>query len=110
MADYDLLREIDETIDHLIENAMALESIAMESSGYELEKTLLEQTQESLLAHLLDLDQKYSKKSSSPHVDVKKIKSFSLDELDKLPSCTKLKNPKIKLGKKRLKSNILKVS
>lgn len=110
MADYDLMREIDDTIDHLIENALALESIAMESSGYELEKALLEQTQESLLAHLLDLDQKFLKKSPASYIDIKKIQSFSLDEIEKLPSCAKLKSPKIKLGKKRLKSSILKVS
>ena len=49
------LAEIDETIDQLIENAAMIEGLEADLS---LEKDLLAQTQESLLAHLFHLDQK----------------------------------------------------
>jgi hypothetical protein len=102
MTDYDLIREIDETIDHLIENACALASIAAEKTGYELEKSLLEHTQESLLAHLFDLDKQYCKQQKSAAVDVKRVKNISFDAIEQLPSLVKLKSPKVKLSKLRL--------
>lgn len=102
MTDYDLIREIDETIDHLIENASALASIAAERNGYDLEKSLLEHTQESLLAHLFDLDQQYCKKRQPAVVDVKRVHKVSLDAIETLPSLVKLKSPKVKLSKLRL--------
>ena len=109
MSSRELLLEIDETIDQLIENAIALETISKEDQDYALEKNLLEQMQESLLAHLFHLDHKVSNKKDSQPIDYKKIKDFSLEQLDCLQCKDLLKKDKVKLSKKRLKSNISKV-
>jgi len=108
MPNSELLIEIDKTIDQLIENAIALETISEEHQEYALEKTLLEQTQESLLAHLIHLDQKISNKKENHPVEHKKIKEFSLDQLECLQCKHLLKKEKLKLSQKRLKSNISK--
>ncbi|NBO24997.1 MAG: hypothetical protein EBU93_07195, partial [Chlamydiae bacterium] len=63
--------------------------------------------QESLLAHLFHLDQKLNHKHLAT-CDYKKIKEFSLDDLNSL-NCTQLLKPeKIKLSRSRLKNQSLK--
>lgn len=51
----DLREEIDETLDRLLENDAALESVRVKE-GYEREVAALERMQESLMAHLMHLD------------------------------------------------------
>ncbi len=58
MLGEDLLLEIDHTIDKLIENAEAMQGKDLSS----LESRLLENTQESLLAHMLHADEKLAEK------------------------------------------------
>ena len=62
----DLIYEIDQTIDQLIHNAKVLETIASQSC-YEEELNALEKTQESLIAHLIHMDEILKKKSSFLH-------------------------------------------
>lgn len=57
----DMLAEIDTTIDRLLENAKALKKISLKPS-YEEEMLALEKTQESLIAHLMHLDEMLKKK------------------------------------------------
>ena len=59
----DLIFEIDQTIDQLIENAKVIETIAAQSY-YEHELDALEKTQESLIAHLIHMDEILKKKNS----------------------------------------------
>jgi len=59
----DLIFEIDQTIDQLIENAKVLEIISAQSC-YEHELNALEKTQESLIAHLIHMDEILKKKNS----------------------------------------------
>jgi len=51
----ELREEIDETLDRLLENDAALESVRAKD-GYESEADALERLQESLMAHLMHLD------------------------------------------------------
>lgn len=59
----DLICEIDQTIDQLIENAKVIETIAA-NTCYEHELYALEKTQESLIAHLIHMDEILKKESS----------------------------------------------
>ena len=59
----DLLQEIDQTIDQLIENAKVLKEIGS-SCSYEEETQALEKTQESLIAHLIHMDEILKKKDT----------------------------------------------
>lgn len=52
---HDILSEIDETIEQLIRNDKVLKKIESKDS-YEQETKALERTQESLLAHLMHMD------------------------------------------------------
>jgi demethoxyubiquinone hydroxylase (CLK1/Coq7/Cat5 family) len=67
--------------------------------SFEQELELLESMQESLLAHLLHLDQQTEKVSSKEPISREKLKSFSVDELK---CSSQLKKEKIKLRKIRL--------
>lgn len=67
----DLLAEIDSTLDQLISNAEILGKISSNPS-YEEEVTALHKTQESLLAHLMHLDQSLEKKR---HHETEQIRS-----------------------------------
>jgi hypothetical protein len=107
MASQDIISEIDETIDRLIENSIALESIESDSESYDLEKNLLEQMQESLLAHLFHLDELYAKKKPSI-MDAKKIEAIATDPLSFLSCSSQIKKSKIKLSKIRLKNKAYK--
>ena len=102
MQTKDLKKELDETIDKLIENSIALESI--QGEDYALEIELLMQTQESLLAHLFHLDEKISGKKQPSSIDNKKIENFSLESLKLLQGTPYLKPEKTKLSKIRLKA------
>jgi hypothetical protein len=57
----DILTEIDSTIDQLLENGKALKKISLKPS-YQEEMLALEKTQESLIAHLMHLDEMLKKK------------------------------------------------
>ena len=57
----DVLAEIDTTIDQLLENAKALKKISSKTS-YQEEVSALEKTQESLIAHLIHMDEILKKK------------------------------------------------
>lgn len=59
----DLIFEIDQTIDQLIQNAKVIETISAQTC-YEQELNALEKTQESLIAHLIHMDEILKKKSS----------------------------------------------
>lgn len=61
----DILAEIDTTIDQLLENAKALKKISSKDS-YQEETLALEKTQESLIAHLIHMDEMLKKKDASP--------------------------------------------
>lgn len=56
-----VLLEIDATIDKLLENAKALKKIAHQDAYHE-EISALEKTQESLIAHLIHMDEMLKKK------------------------------------------------
>lgn len=60
----DLFEEIDETINMLIENAKVLDDISG-ADFYKEEIIALEKTQESLLAHLIHMDEILKKKDKS---------------------------------------------
>ena len=60
----DLVGEIDQTIDQLIENAKVLHMISSETL-YEEEMLALAKTQESLIAHLIHMDEILRKKDQS---------------------------------------------
>lgn len=105
MRDQALLKEIDVTIDRLIENAEAIETIKESKERFTQELDLLEITQESLLAHLIHLDQKLEKPHGAKTVSVKEVKDFSLDLLDTLNCTAVLGKEKIKLRKSRKTSN-----
>ncbi len=61
---HDILSEIDETIDQLIKNGKVLKKIETKEY-YEREAQALEKTQESLLAHLIHMDELLKNKKTS---------------------------------------------
>ena len=61
---HDILSEIDETIDQLIKNGKVLKKIETKEY-YERETQALEKTQESLLAHLIHMDDLLKNKKAS---------------------------------------------
>lgn len=62
----DVLTEIDSTIDQLLENAKALKKISSKDF-YQEEISALEKTQESLIAHLIHMDEILKKKDRASH-------------------------------------------
>lgn len=60
-----LLAEIDKTIDQLIQNEETLKKISCDPF-YEIEAAALEKTQESLLAHLMHLQDFLKEKGEEP--------------------------------------------
>ncbi len=63
-AHVNIIEEIDTTIDQLLENAKVLKKISADIS-YQTEMLALEKTQESLIAHLIHLDELLKKKDPS---------------------------------------------
>lgn len=59
----DLLQDIDFTIDQLVENAKVLKEISS-STCYKEETQALEKTQESLIAHLIHMDEIMKKRDT----------------------------------------------
>ena len=110
MRDQALLKEIDVTIDRLIENAEAIEAIKECKEQFTQELNLLEITQESLLAHLIHLDQKFEKPHAAKTVSIKEVKNFSIDLLDTLNCTALIPKENLKLRKARTISNKRKVS
>ena len=83
MESREILQEIDVTLDQLIKNAAALTEISAEPL-YKSEVHALSKTQESLLAHLLHLDQhlknkQKEKSSSSIHQKLSIFSKLSAD-------------------------------
>jgi hypothetical protein len=62
----DVLTEIDSTIDQLLENAKALKKISSKEF-YQEEILALEKTQESLIAHLIHMDEILKKQDRASH-------------------------------------------
>lgn len=65
MVDPKIIREIDKTLDQLIENAEAISNTDVQSLS-DSELFAFQQRQESLLHHLLSVDQ-FMAKTQSPH-------------------------------------------
>jgi uncharacterized protein YjgD (DUF1641 family) len=83
MESREILQEIDVTLDQLIKNAAALTEISADPL-YNAEVRALSKTQESLLAHLLHLDQflkdkQKEKSSSSIHQKLSIFSKLSAD-------------------------------
>ncbi len=72
----EILQELDDTLDRLIQNAEAMKQ-ASDKKVSSYEKTLFKKTQESLLAHLIQTDQKWEERRSE-------LKHFS-SEAQKFP-------------------------
>lgn len=78
MIGEDLLQEINDTLDCLTRNAQAMQQGKLPKASYE--KEIYEKTQESLLARLIHLDQRWEShpkelkktKSPSPHFSIQK--------------------------------------
>ncbi len=68
MLGEDILNEIDGTLDQLIRNAEAIESVDLKDLN-ETEIEAFQKTQESLLQHLIYMDQFLSQKSNSFKLD-----------------------------------------
>ncbi len=99
MSKKDIHSEIDETLDRLIENAAALEKLSPLTFG--LERDLLNQLQESLLAHLFYLQKQtdLNKPLSTPVSAFQEFSQTVLSSLSK-PSSSKRR---MKLSRSRLK-------
>lgn len=68
----EILQEIDQTLDQLIENASAVSSTTLERLD-QIEREAFEKTQESLLAHLVHMDEKLANKRQN----LKKMHKYS---------------------------------
>ena len=115
MIGEEILLEIDETLDHLIENAEAVENIDLRDLS-ELELEAFQNTQESLLQHLLTMDQylvdkkdslkKPLKNSGNPKIRTKLLRFEKMKKsYTKSISDARIKTPILsKRRKKRLLS------
>lgn len=79
MVGEEILLEIDETLDQLIRNAEAIETVDLkELSSAEIDA--FQKTQESLLQHLLHMDEFLVEKRKSLKIQNKKSGSFKIQE------------------------------
>jgi hypothetical protein len=85
----EILLEIDGTLDQLIRNAEVLQKVELKSLS-ETEIEAFQKTQESLLQHLMHMDQFLVTKRNSLKVQDKKSASFKIQE--KLLRFEKMKN------------------
>ena len=85
----EILLEIDGTLDQLIRNAEVLQKVDVKSLS-ETEIDAFQKTQESLLQHLIHMDQFLVTKRNSLKVQNKKSASFKIQE--KLIKFEKMKN------------------
>lgn len=89
----DILAEIDSTIDQLLENAKALKKISLKSS-YQEEILALEKTQESLIAHLMHLDEMLKKKDRAYTTQTPLLTSKVHDKLGRSGYLNQMQNKK----------------
>lgn len=89
MIGEEILMEIDSTLDQLICNAEAIQTVSL-SELSETEIEAFQKTQESLLQHLIHMDQFLETKSKSLKVQDKKSSRFQIQE--KLQKFEKLKD------------------
>jgi len=84
----EVLIEIDTTLDQLIRNAELIQDVELEALS-EMEVTAFQKTQESLLQHLLHLDQFFETRKSDQGASHKKSGRYQIQE--KLLKFEKLK-------------------
>ena len=89
MVGEDILLEIDKTLDQLICNAEVIENIDLKELS-ETEIEAFQKTQESLLQHLIHMDEFLSAKRQNLKMQDKKSASFKIQE--KLLRFEKMKN------------------
>ena len=75
----EVLNEMDATLDQLIQNAKALQGVDMQYLS-EIEIDAFQKTQESLLHHLLHMDEVFETKSKSLRIPNKKSASYKIQE------------------------------
>jgi len=68
----EIKREIDKTLDRILENDHVLKAIA-DDPTYQEEEMLLRKTQESLLAHLLHMDEMLKKRTTAQPLQARAI-------------------------------------
>ena len=85
----EILMEIDSTLDRLIRNAEAIQNVSMKELS-ETEIEAFQKTQESLLQHLIHMDQFFETKRKSLRLQDKKSASYKIQE--KLLKFEKLKS------------------
>jgi hypothetical protein len=85
----EILSEIDTTLDQLIRNAETLQGADLHDLS-EIEIDAFQKTQESLLHHLMHMDQVYDTKKKSLRIPNRKSASFKIQE--KLTHFEKLKD------------------
>lgn len=88
MVGEEILIEIDTTLDRLIRNAEAIQNVALEDLS-ETELEGFQKTQESLLQHLLTMDQMFEQKPSVVPVPDRRAARFKIQ--DKLLKFDRLK-------------------
>ena len=79
MIGEEILLEIDGTLDRLIQNAEAIENVELDELN-ETELNAFQNTQESLLQHLLSMDQFLVEKKDSLKKPLKKSSNIRLQE------------------------------
>ncbi len=89
MVGEDILLEIDGTLDQLIRNAEAIENVDLKNLS-ETEIDAFQKTQESLLQHLIHMDEFLVAKRNSLKLQDKRCASFKIQE--KLLRFEKMKN------------------
>lgn len=75
----DVLTEIDVTLDQLIQNAEAIQNVELNELS-EMEIDAFKKTQESLVQHLIHMDQFLEKKRTSLKVPDKRSAGFKIQE------------------------------
>ena len=101
--------DVDETLDRLIQNAEALEEIKTFSKEYASEIDALENLQESLLSHLLNLDDLMENDNIKPykHKDLREkvIRYSEIDDsiLSTVGKRFKIDHNQLKIRKNRIK-------
>ncbi len=79
MVGEDILLEIDHTLDRLIRNAEAIEHVDLKDLT-EVEIDYFQKTQESLLQHLIHMDEFFVEKKNSLKVPDKRCARFKIQE------------------------------
>ncbi len=105
MVGQEILLEIDNTLDQLIRNAEAMEAASMRELS-EVELAAFEKTQESLIHHLLVMDEKLAKKPIAhiqKHIEKKRATFTALQTRYQKPLFHQLHRKSEMLSKRRSK-------